>query len=193
LEKSLELDSNFNLAYSILGSVYMSLKNTDLALENFTTYLAKGHPDTPDNINALYSLALLKNKDGGDDYYHKAKAAEQRFKDLYGTHVSMNDVKRQAIQVYETPEEAQRLILAAMPKKQYNEKIERLIKAGILNTSYPASPDNCSRCGAAHLKDTPGKPLLCCGGCKAIYYCCRECQRSDYKNHKATCKKHQEK
>jgi cell division protein YceG involved in septum cleavage len=90
LEKSLELDSDFNLAYSILGSVHMSLKNTDLALENFTTYLAKGHPDTPDNINALYSMALLKNKDGGDDYYHKAKAAEQRFKDLYGTHVSLN-------------------------------------------------------------------------------------------------------
>ncbi|KAI8339121.1 hypothetical protein BC941DRAFT_394560 [Chlamydoabsidia padenii] len=198
LEKSLELDSNFNLAYSILGSVYMSLKKHDLALENFEKYLEKGHPDTPDNINALYSMSLLHQEPKSDnkvakDYYQKAKTAEARFKDLYGTRVNMNEIKRQAIQVHETPEEANRLILASMPKKKYNEKIEQLIKAGILNTSYPASPNNCSHCGATHLKDSPGKALLCCGGCKSIYYCGRECQKSDFKNHKATCKKLQQK
>jgi tetratricopeptide (TPR) repeat protein len=198
LEKSLELDSNFNLAYSILGSVYMSLNNRELALKSFEKYLENGHPDTPDNINALYSMSLLLQQPKSDskdakEYYQKAKTAEARFKDLYGTHVGMNEIKRQAIQVHETPEEANRLILAGMPKKQYNEKIEQLIKAGILNTSYPASPDNCSHCGAGHLKDSPGKALLCCGGCKSSWYCSRDCQKSDYKNHKATCKKLQQK
>ncbi|ORZ14160.1 hypothetical protein BCR42DRAFT_492791 [Absidia repens] len=194
LEKSLELDSNFHLAYSILGSVYMSMKNRELALKNFEKYLENGHPDTPDNINALYSMSLLlEQEQAAKEYYQKAKSAEVRFKELYGTHVGMNEIKRDAIQVHETPEEANRLILANMPKKQRNEKIEQLIKAGILNTSYPASPKNCSHCGAAHLKDTPDKALLCCAGCKSIWYCSRDCQKSDYKNHKATCKKQQQK
>ncbi|KAI8085115.1 uncharacterized protein BX664DRAFT_300840 [Halteromyces radiatus] len=198
LEKSLELDSNFNLAYSILGSVYMSVKNNELALKNFEQYLERGHPDTPDNINALYSMSLLLQKPKSDnkeakEYYQKAKKAEARFKDLYGTHVGMNEIKREAIQAHETPDEARRLILASLPKKQYNEKIEQLIKAGILNTSFPPSPKNCSHCGTAHLKDTPGKPLLCCAGCKSIWYCSRDCQKLDYKNHKVNCKKQQQK
>ncbi|KAI9304504.1 hypothetical protein BJ944DRAFT_181582 [Cunninghamella echinulata] len=191
LEKSLELDKDFYLAYSILGSVHMSLKNNDTAIKNFELYLERGHPDTPDNINALYSMSLLKKQKSKEakEYYDKAKASELRFKELYGTHVGMNEIKREAIQVYETTEEARRLILASMPKKQYNEKIEQLIKAGILNSPYPASPKNCSSCGATHLKDQAGKPLLCCGGCKAIWYCSRDCQISDFKSHKATCKK----
>ncbi|CAO3607423.1 unnamed protein product [Cunninghamella echinulata] len=194
LEKSLELDKDFYLAYSILGSVHMSLKNNDTAVKNFELYLERGHPDTPDNINALYSMSLLKKPKSKEakEYYDKAKASELRFKELYGTHVGMNEIKREAIQVYETTEEARRLILASMPKKQYNEKIEQLIKAGILNSPYPASPKNCSSCGASHLKDQVGKPLLCCGGCKAIWYCSRDCQKSDFKSHKATCKKSQQ-
>ncbi|CAO3638724.1 unnamed protein product [Cunninghamella blakesleeana] len=192
LEKSLELDKDFYLAYSILGSVHMSLKNNDLAIKNFELYLERGHPDTPDNINALYSMSLLKKQKKADEAkenYNKAKAAEVRFKELYGTHVGMNEIKREAIQVYETPEEARRLILASMPKKQYNEKIEQLIKAGILNSPYPPSPKNCSYCGATHLKDDSKKALLCCGGCKSIWYCSRDCQKSDFKGHKIACKK----
>lgn len=31
-----------------------------------------------------------------------------------------------------------------------------------------------------------------CAGCKAVFYCCRKCQKKHWKGHKATCKKLQE-
>jgi len=44
--------------------------------------------------------------------------------------------------------------------------------------------DRCARC------DGPGKPRLrVCGGCKTTKYCSAECQKEDWKKHKATCKK----
>ncbi|KAI8064462.1 hypothetical protein BC940DRAFT_335302 [Gongronella butleri] len=196
LEKCIEMDREFHLANSILGSVYYSLKKDDLAIKHFGSFLEWGHPDTPDFVNALYSMALLSKKkkkvDEGKAYYNRAKEAEVRFKALYGTHVGMNNVKRDAIYAFESPEEAQRLIFTNMNKRDkqmYSQKIEQLIEAGILNTAYPASPKNCSNCGAGHLKDQPGKALLCCGACRGIWYCSRECQKTDYKKHKLTCKK----
>ena len=30
--------------------------------------------------------------------------------------------------------------------------------------------------------------MMRCLGCKSIHYCCAECQKSDWKDHKAQCK-----
>ncbi|ORX48561.1 hypothetical protein DM01DRAFT_1338616 [Hesseltinella vesiculosa] len=195
LHKCLELDQDFHLANSILGSVYLSQKKEEEAAKHFELFLEAGHPDTPDFVNAQYSMALLtKSKDAekAKTYYKSAKESETRFKQLYGTHVGMNNVKRDSIYAFESSDDAQRLVFANMNKRdrmQYGQKIEKLIEAGILNTAYPASPNNCSNCGAKHLKDAPGKALLCCGGCRGIWYCSRECQKSDFKKHKLGCKK----
>ncbi|KAJ8656954.1 hypothetical protein O0I10_007288 [Lichtheimia ornata] len=194
LERCLQKDSKYTVAYSVQGSIYMNLKERDNAIKAFRLYLERGHPDTADFINSLYSLSILlheKNKKAeARKYYNKAKDAEERFKKLYGTKTGMSDNKRRAIQLHESPEDARNMIFQSMPSKQYNNKIEQLIQAGILNSPYPPSADNCSNCGAKHLKDQPGKPLLCCGGCKSIWYCCRDCQVKDYKaGHKVACKK----
>ncbi|KAI7884957.1 hypothetical protein K492DRAFT_124489 [Lichtheimia hyalospora FSU 10163] len=194
LERCLQKEPGFNVAYSVQGSIYMNLKDRENAIKSFRQYIERGHPDTADYINSLYSLSILfhekSKKPESRKYYKKARDAEARFKSLYGTNTGMSDIKRQAIQIHETPEDARQMIVNAMPAKQYNNKIEQLIQAGILNSPYAPSPDNCSNCGAKHLKDQPDKGLLCCGGCKSIWYCSRECQVTDYKaGHKIACKK----
>ncbi|KAG2224673.1 hypothetical protein INT45_007918 [Circinella minor] len=197
LEKCLQKDSKFTVAYSVLGSIYMNLKDRDQAIKGFKQYLERGHPDTADYVNALYSLSILLQEKGrkseAHEMYKKARDSETRFKYLYGTNTGMSDIKRQAVQLHETPDDARKIVFDAMPSKQYNNKIEQLIQAGILNSPYPASPEQCSNCGAKHLKDQPEKSLLCCGGCKSIWYCSRDCQVKDYKAcHKLACKKAQE-
>lgn len=179
-----------------MGSIYLNLKERENAIRSFRQYIERGHPDTADYVNAQYSLSVLlweKNKKSESrQHYEAAKKAEERFKYLYGTKTGMSDIKRQAVQSHETADEARRIIFESMPAKQYNYKIEQLIKAGILNSRYPPNPKQCSSCGAAHPKDQPDKPLLCCGACKSIWYCSRECQIADYKtSHKHVCKKAQ--
>ncbi|KAF7723173.1 hypothetical protein EC973_002308 [Apophysomyces ossiformis] len=194
LEKCLQKDENFAVAYSVLGAVYMSLNERDNAIRNFKLYLQNGHPDTADTVNTLYSLSILlhqkSKKQQAREYYNKAKAAEARFKYLYGTNTGMSDAKRDAVQLHETPDEASKIINSAIPSKQLNNRMEQLIKAGILVSPYPPNPKQCSNCGEAHRKEDPEKSLLCCGACKSIWYCSRECQVQDYKRgHKTACKK----
>lgn len=42
----------------------------------------------------------------------------------------------------------------------------------------------CEQCGA-----TSAQALLICGGCRAVSYCSRECQKSAWPGHKASCNK----
>ena len=42
----------------------------------------------------------------------------------------------------------------------------------------------CSTCGAS----SEGKELLECSGCRIAFYCDRNCQKSQWKTHKPTCK-----
>jgi tetratricopeptide (TPR) repeat protein len=194
LEKALERDPKFSVAYSVLGSVYLAMDNErENAIKNYKLYLQNGHPDTNETIHALYALSVLvnhkKRKNEANEYYKKAKQAEDRFKELYGAHTGLSDVKRDAILAHESSEEANRLIASYQPKKQYDQQMQRLIQSGILNTSFPPNPKSCSHCGAAHPKDKPDQPLLACGACRSIWYCSRECQVADFKaSHKGQCK-----
>lgn len=197
LEKALERDPKFSIAYFVLGSVYLSMENErENAIKNYKLYLQNGHPDTHDTVHALYALSVLvnykKRKSEAHDYYVKAKKAEDRFQELYGTHTGLSDIKRQAILAHESPEQAEKLIAQYAPKKQYDQKIQQLIQSGILNTSFPPNPKRCSHCAATHAKDKPDSPLLACGACKSIWYCSRDCQVADYKaSHKTQCKQFQ--
>lgn len=194
LELALEKDPKFYLAYFVNGSVFMNIENeNDNAIKNFKTFIQNTSPDTNDYVHALYALSVLvkpKNKkNDGRDYYYKAKAAEAKFKALYGVHTGLSDIKREAIQLHESSDEANKLIKEYTPPKAMDQKMQQLIQSGILNASFPPSPTKCSSCGADHLKDKPESPLLACGACRSIWYCSRECQVQDYRaNHKAQCK-----
>jgi hypothetical protein len=172
----------------------MNIENeNDNAIKNFKSFIQNTSPDTNDYVHALYALSVLvkpKNKkNDGRDYYYKAKAAEAKFKALYGVHTGLSDIKREAIQLHESSEEANKLIKEYTPPRAMDQKMQQLIQSGILNASFPPSPTKCSSCGADHLKDKPEAPLMACGACRSIWYCSRECQVQNYiANHKAQCK-----
>ena len=43
----------------------------------------------------------------------------------------------------------------------------------------------CAACGVWQTHST--KKLERCSKCRRVYYCCKECQRNDWKKHKGTC------
>jgi ankyrin repeat protein len=61
--------------------------------------------------------------------------------------------------------------------------VDFLINAGARLDEGGTVDKNCNACG----KEDPDNTLRCIG-CLAIHYCCEECQRSDWKNHKAQCR-----
>jgi hypothetical protein len=58
--------------------------------------------------------------------------------------------------------------------------VDYLINAG---ARFDEGAEYCNVCGTKDPNNT-----LRCMGCKAVFYCCEECQRSDWKNHKAQCR-----
>ena len=67
--------------------------------------------------------------------------------------------------------------------KGHDKVVDFLINAGARFDEGGTVDKNCNACG----KDDPANVLKCIG-CKAIFYCCKECQNSDWKNHKAQCR-----
>eukprot|EP00798_Chlamydomonas_sp_ICE-L_P000008 gene8-12816_t len=56
-----------------------------------------------------------------------------------------------------------------------------------------SNPVFCAFCHSARPKQAaPGKGLQVCAACRSVSYCSRECQKSDWKQHKAACKYHQQ-
>lgn len=44
-------------------------------------------------------------------------------------------------------------------------------------------------CGSCKKESSPSLPLQRCSRCQIVFYCCRDCQKSDFANHKSLCKK----
>ncbi|KAI8990149.1 hypothetical protein BDB01DRAFT_780183 [Pilobolus umbonatus] len=198
LETALKKDPNFHFAHFLLGSIYSSMGNDiTTSIKHYELYLNESHPASNYTVHAYYALSVLlsgqrKRKLAAAEYYHLGKAAEEKFIELYGIHTGLSDIKRQAISLFETPQEANRLIEKYTSKKQRDEKMQKFIQSGLLQASYPPNPNKCSHCAAGHVKDSPDTPLLTCGACRGIWYCSRECQVADYKSsHKNQCKKFQ--
>lgn len=61
--------------------------------------------------------------------------------------------------------------------------VQKYCKAGDKASSI--AEDECENCKATDAKD--GKPLKACSKCKKIFYCCKECQKGDWKKHKKIC------
>jgi hypothetical protein len=48
-------------------------------------------------------------------------------------------------------------------------------------------------CRKFQCPEEPGLVLMRCAGCSLVYYCCKEHQKADWRNHKAPCKAHRSK
>ena len=46
-----------------------------------------------------------------------------------------------------------------------------------------------SRCQTCDKRETTDNLMKACAACKMVFYCCRDCQTSDWDNHKSFCKK----
>ncbi|KAF7325008.1 MYND-type domain-containing protein [Mycena kentingensis (nom. inval.)] len=62
---------------------------------------------------------------------------------------------------------------------------EMRLTLGNFEEPRPTTPDKdaCFKC------KTTGVPLMCCGKCRAIFYCGKGCQKDDWKDHKDLCLK----
>src|SRR5436305_13498948 len=60
---------------------------------------------------------------------------------------------------------------------------------GDLYTSLQNKEQRCNACGSDKKKASNGtsEALLTCTRCKTAKYCCKECQKADWKEHKAVC------
>ncbi|TDH69419.1 hypothetical protein CCR75_002858 [Bremia lactucae] len=65
----------------------------------------------------------------------------------------------------------------------------RLQTTQATTTTQEIQLDCCGRCGAIQrfTVENPDGKLLMCGGCKAIVYCSRACQKKAWKQHKSEC------
>jgi hypothetical protein len=62
-----------------------------------------------------------------------------------------------------------------------------------LGEARPMVERHCAHCQAtASAVDAAGGKLQLCSGCRASWYCSRDCQRSDWRAHKAVCRRVQE-
>ena len=68
--------------------------------------------------------------------------------------------------------------------KQYHVSKGRS-KEGIKGSQRPLA--NCALC---HARESTENRFKACAACKMVYYCCRECQETDWKVHKPFCKAH---
>lgn len=78
---------------------------------------------------------------------------------------------------------------------EFLEKNKETLDAGqdVPISSLSVARDNvCGYCSALSIALGGTKQLSKCGRCLLAYYCCRECQVADWKNHKALCKDKQE-
>jgi hypothetical protein len=68
-----------------------------------------------------------------------------------------------------------------------NKLTEPLLSASAKNGGQPAflCMQSCHSCGEP---PTAGKKLMVCSQCRSVEYCCKECQRADWSNHKTFCK-----
>ena len=67
--------------------------------------------------------------------------------------------------------------------KGHNKIVDFLIKSGARFDESGTVAKDCKFC-----RKVDPVNMLRCLGCKSIHYCCAECQKSDWPDHKAQCK-----
>jgi len=204
LRKAFQQDPTFIATYSLMGSVQLQIGDRTEAQHSFKTFIEKGHADSADYVNALYALSLLQQPAGKDmgkkvgpgySYFKRARQADERYRSLYGHDFTMTEWKLTAIGTYEDPS-----LLIEQRKRLQQARVARMA-ATLSNVKLPPETtpkydsSHCAQCGSTTRKEenAAGKPLLKCGACKSVYYCCRECQKKSYKaGHKEECERLQQ-
>lgn len=129
---------------------------------------------------------VITRCDGGDLEIAHLRAAKEFIKDMGMKHGLPNKIQDYAIK----KQVADSINPAAF--KKYFEELRRrevdLMNEYFIGAELPDAVEGkfCHKCGTA--EEEGKEKLLCCGGCKSVYYCNKKCQKQGWKVHKPDCK-----
>lgn len=148
---------------------------------------SKQFSKTP-NVTAREAMVVARC-DGGDLEYAQLNAALLFLRKFYSEAAHLENTTDD-----ESLAEKERLTATLTPEafKDFFDKFrEQSVAKGDeqyvgVSLPEPISAKYCHMCGALE-KEGQAK-LLCCGGCKEVYYCDKRCQKPGWKLHKELCK-----
>ncbi|KAG0327161.1 hypothetical protein BGZ99_008251 [Dissophora globulifera] len=213
LEEVLMLKPELIETHSLLGNVYYATHQAQDATHHFKTFVDTTHPDSRMLPNAYYALANLslqsapsgatKKKSNqalrqgaalkeAQEYYQKAMKADIRFKELYGVHTALNEIKRTAFMAFQARSADRNGLLSTDSTPALLEASEALKKTfknpGLSSCANCGRPDNVAN--EERSPDLKPKPLIKCAKCNKVAYCSRPCQITHWNAaHKNTCNK----
>ena len=76
-----------------------------------------------------------------------------------------------------------------MEKALRQSVIEYHVSQGRARESVKGGHRPLANCGLCHKRENPNNRFKGCAACKMVFYCCRECQKTDWDDHKSFCKK----
>ncbi|KAG0379209.1 hypothetical protein BGX24_001317 [Mortierella sp. AD032] len=213
LEEVLNIQPDLTEIHSMLGNVYYATHQALDAVGHFRAFVEAAHPDSRTLPNAYFALATLtlqsapsgasKKKSNqalkqaavlkdAQDFYGKAQQADVRFKELYGVHTGLNEIKRTAVMAFQARSAGRNGLLTTDSTPALLEVSEALKKSfkspGISSCANCSRPDNVANDDRA--PELKPKPLIKCAKCNKVAYCSRPCQINHWNSaHKNTCNK----
>jgi len=207
LTRALEIDPTYTEARGARASMWASLmlKEPPEVHAEYKRFVSEVHPDNR-HLDAAYAwLALYTLRDPklgtvaqAKQYYKQSLRAKARREELYGERTEedcppvLGLVRKSFSEFFAAPPEVREFREDADAAALAGD-LERLeIPAALQAVPHPRPNPSlghhkCLKCGKSAL-DMGNRKLSKCGKCKQISYCSRECQVSDWKDHKPFCK-----
>jgi len=197
LTKALKIDPKYTKARDARVCIWAggNLKGYATIHKEYKTVVSEYHKDNR-ALNVAYAwLAITTLKDhrlgtyeNAMSYYEKSMKASSRLDELYGKkdtkYPPVADLLKDQFASVHTNPRALKIRKDLDTVQQSNSPI---YEVEIRSDSTSKLKHSCLKCGAREKKDSGGK-LMKCARCQSVSYCSRECQRADWKEHKAYCK-----
>jgi hypothetical protein len=189
---ALKLNPNLPLIRASRAEVYctMNWKEEKQRFQECKRVVDESHPDAR-HLTRMYgwmSVLALENPTIGtytDACMLKEKMVvhSSRMRNLYGEieeqQQSNADVQRKVRQLF-------MLTAKQLKERKFLDTIPKESLVRLPNVPDPKIKYFCTQCGKPDKIE--GRNLFKCSACKQVYYCSKECQRADWKNHKESCK-----
>jgi len=194
LTRALDEDPTLHAARVARANIWANtkLKDGKEVFSEFKRIVDEVHPDHRGLDVAYawmtyYSLQdpTIGNLEGAKLYYRKCLQSSVRRVELYGEDKIDHPILQLTRDLY-------KLVTSKFGNIGARDMIDAALTKALNPEGLPATPaeststitdrtavGSCRACGKAAVDS--GKPLLRCSGCKTVFYCCKECQRKDWK------------